>query len=592
MNNLTTICDLLYQQNNNFKKENFLNYKTARKLKSFSNQEFFDKALQFSCGLKELNIKPKSILANFSYQNPIWLIVDFGAILADLITTPIFHNISKDNLIYQIKDSDSQVIFSDNLSSIDILEIHNSKIKIIYFNNYDKALDNFKKENIISFDEVIRIGKKALDDKKYNFSKLSQKIKSHNIATIIYTSGSTGNPKGVEITHHNLISQINATKTFFPLKENDVAISYLPLAHIFERMVVMYYISQGVSIYFIDNVKKISIYLQQFKPNLITTVPRVLEKIYQGISFKIDSSSFFSKIIGKLAVKRALTKNTNHKNFIDKVYDNLVYKKFRYALGGKIDMIICGGSPISNDMERFFINIGFNLYVGYGMTETSPVIAANCPLYNKFSTVGKAYPDVQLKISKDKELLVKGPNVMNTYHNNPQATKEVIDNEGWLKTGDLAEIDKDGFVKIIGRKKELFKTAYGKYVVPIPIEQQLAQKLDFVIGVLLIAESKNFVSVLIFPDFENLKKIKEKLDYKSSDRIFLKSDILKQFTQEKIDDLNLNLNKWEMIRKFAIITDKISIESGEITPSMKLKRSLLEKKYQKLIDDFYLTPKT
>lgn len=582
------ICDILSKQNDEFNRNDFLNFKKDDEIKSYSNREFYNNALFFACGLREMNIDPKSFIANFSYQNPTWLIVDFGAILSGMITVPIFHNISSHNLLFQIKDANIKVIFSDDLSLIDFPEIHQLDIKIIYLNKNDLAIKKFDEKKLIAFDDVILLGREAINQKKYSFKSLSNQINENDLATIIYTSGSTGNPKGVELTHKNLISQIEATEKFFPLKDNDIALSYLPLAHIFERMVMMYYISQGIKIYFIDDVKKISQYLHQIRPTLMTTVPRVLEKVYLGINNKIEESDFVKKIIGKLAIKKALTKNINYpKSFIDKIYDNLVYKKFRDVFGGRVNMIICGGAMISEDMERFFRNIGLAIYPGYGMTETSPVISANCPKAYRFRTVGKPFNNVEVRINQEKELEVKGPNIMKCYHNQPELTQKIISNDGWLKTGDLAEIDNDGFIKIIGRKKELFKSAYGKYIAPVPIEQKIVQDLGFLTGAIIIAESKQFTSALLFPDFELLAKLKNKLSYNDSDQNFLESSELKDYCQEKIEDINKKLDKWEKIVKFEVIKDNISIESGEITPSMKLKRSVLEKKYQDIINNLY-----
>ena len=283
-----------------------------------------------------------------------------------------------------------------------------------------------------------------------------------------------------------------------------------------------------------------------------------------------------------------MKKNPNEKSkFIDKIYDLLVYKKFRAALGGNMKMIICGGAALSEDLECFYKNIGINLFCGYGLTEASPVLTANCPKNNKFGTVGKAFPSVELKIAEDGELLGRGPNVMRSYHNQAEKTKEIIEN-GWLKTGDLAQINQDGFVKIIGRKKELFKNANGKYVRPIPIEQKLVQNLGFLIGAIIIAEGRKFTSAILFADFEIIEKFREKFDCKKmSNEEFLNSEILKKFTQNEIDKINNNLDNWEQIKKFSISNLEISIESGDITPSMKLKRNILEEKCKDVINEFY-----
>jgi len=579
MKTFTTLCELISFQASSFNNPRAFNFKENGQLKSFSNQEFLEKTFHFACGLREIGLQKNQTLANFSYQNPIWLIADLGSILAGATTVPIFNNISKENLIFEIQEAEVKYVFTDNPEFFDLIKNENLDLKVI--------TRGFKKENSISFEDLILLGKKAADEKKYDLESLLKISQPQDLATIIYTSGSTGRPKGVELTHQNLVSQIKDTEKFFPLLSDDVVLSFLPLAHIFERMVMMFYITQGVSIYFADDIKNVGNALREVRPNLMTSVPRVLEKVFAKIKDGIESANFFRKFLGQKAFQRALVKDPSApKNFLDKIFDHLVYKKFRTSLGGNMRMIICGGAALSLDLERFYKNIGINLFCGYGLTESSPVLAVNCPANHKFGTVGKAFPSVELKIANDGELLGRGPNIMRGYHKDPQKTAENIEN-GWLKTGDLAQIDEQGFVKIIGRKKELFKNSNGKYVCPVPIEQRLVRELGFLLGAIVIAEGRKFTSTILFPEFEILKKFKEKFRFSGSDEEFLKSEILQKFVEEKIKKIDQTLNHWEQVQKFHIAVEAISIESGDITPSMKLKRNALEKKYNSVIESFY-----
>ncbi len=562
MKNFSTLAELIVYQSSNFNNPRAFNFLGQ----SFSNQEFLQKIFHFACALKELGFKKNQTLANCLQSSPSWLIIDLGTILVGGITVPIFNNISKENFDYEIKDAAVEFIFEQRGQTPFLT----------------KGSDPF------SLDDLILLGEKAVLEKKYNLDEMVKDISPDDLATIIYTSGSTGTPKGVELTHRNLVSQIVATAKVFPLDSvNDKALSFLPLAHIFERMVMMFYMTQGIEIYFADDVKNIGNLLKEVRPTLMTSVPRMLEKVFIKIKDGAANKKFIAKYLARTAVKRALVKDIKIHNIFDKIFDVLVYKKFRDALGGKMRMIICGGSALSEDMERFYCNIGVNLFCGYGLTESSPVLAVNHPKAHKFGTVGQAFDGVELKIAVDLELLARGENIMRGYHNSPKKTAEVVV-DGWLKTGDLARIDEEGFVKIIGRKKELFKNANGKYVSPIPLEQKLTQELGFLLGAIVVAEGRKFTSALLFPDFDILEKFKIKFNFSGSDKEFLQSNFLKNFVQQKIDKINNSLNHWEQIQKFYIACEPISIKSGEITPSMKLKRKVLEEKYKTEIENFYL----
>ena len=578
MKNFNNLGELIKFQNKNFNNKNFLNFKENQEWRSFSNHDFYKKIIAFARSLEKLGLQKGQSLANYSYQNPIWLIVDLGAILAGAITVPIFNNISEDNLFYELKDSDAKFFFTDNEKICTKIKEQFPEITIIGY--------GFKSSISIDFNDLI-VNEENNEDNEIYVGNLFAKIQDDDIATIVYTSGSTDRPKGVEISHQALISQIKDSEKFFHLDNLEVVLSYLPLAHIFERMVMMYYISKGLTIYFVDDIKSLGNFLREIKPNLMTAVPRALEKVFAKITNGVEEANYFKKFIGKNALKRALKKDPHAPiNFMDKIFDKIIYQKFRQALGGEMRMIICGGSSLSQELERFYWNVGIRIYCGYGLTECSPVLATNAPHQHKFTSVGKAFPSVKLKIGDDGELLACGINIMKKYHNNPQKTAETFEGE-WFKTGDLAKIDDEGFVKIIGRKKEVFKTSNGKFVHPISIEQKLVQELSFLVGAMIVAEGRNFVSALLFVDFDLLKNTKNKLKFIGEDNQFLSSTILQNFVAQKILLINKKLDNWEQIKKFKIIIEPISVESGEITPSMKLKRNVLERKFSFEIDDLY-----
>lgn len=579
MQKFNNLAELIFYLHKNLKNPNFLNYKLNENWQKISVDDFCNQIFALAIALKKIGLNKSDSITNYSYQNPKWLIVDLASIMAGGITVPIFNNINEDNLFYEIADSNSKFIFTDKVEMPEKILQKFPNIKIIS--------NNFTQENVFSLDELIKSEIGNIEQKMEFLQNLCSEISPTDIATIVYTSGSTGKPKGVEILHQSLVSQIHDSDSFFQLKQSQTVLSYLPLAHIFERMVMTYYLSIGMNIYFVDDIKKLGEFLKEIRPNLMTSVPRALEKVYAKINLSIAEAGFIKKIIGKIALKRAIHKDPLQKNkFIDHIFDKIIYRKFRQALGGNMEMIICGGNALSADLERFYWNIGIKIYCGYGMTECAPVLASNAPNQQKFTTVGKPFPAVSLKVGKDGELLAKGVNVMKHYHNQPQKTAECFE-DGWFKTGDLAEIDQEGFVKIVGRKKELFKTSNGKFVHPVLIEQKLVQELGFLIGAIVIAENKNFVSTLLFIDYDLINNIKKKLNFSGNNEEFTNSITLINYCERIINSINLKLDSWEQIKKFKIIPDQISIENGEITPSLKLKRNILEKRFENEIANFY-----
>lgn len=569
-----------------------------------SNQDFFNYIFYFAAGLREigLNQEEKNKVAIFAYQSPIWLIADFGSIIAGAISIPIFNNISSENFNYQINDCKPSYLFIDNIELLNNQEFnfdnfkkiilyqswHNDNIESDFIAKYDNKKPHFDK--IIFFKDLLIQGKKSIEQKKYIWQSLINQLSIEDLATIIYTSGTTGNPKGVMISHKNLLTQIADTTTFFKLTEQDKAFSFLPLAHIFERMVMTFYLTQNIKIYFAEDIKNIPEILKEIKPTLMTTVPRMLEKVYNKIKTSHESKNLFAKILIKTSLKIA-NKSFYNKSFLNlfllKIFDILVYRKFRNALGSNMRMIICGGASLNERIENFYWQIGIKIFCGYGLTESSPVISANCPAFYKLGTVGKKYDSVTIKIDEDKELLVSGNSITNGYYNNQEATDKLFAENNWLKTGDLAEIDSQGFVKIIGRKKDIFKSSNGKFIHPTLLEQKLLERLNFISDVLIIAENRSFVSALLFVDDITISNLQKRISPNSSIADFINSQLLLEIINNKIKQINQELDHWENIRKFIVINSQLSIEKGEITPSMKIKRKIIEQKYQQEIDNLY-----
>ena len=566
LTDFTCLNDIITYHQQHFNNKTLLNCLGSGKV--VSSEEFCQQVNNLAWQLKQLpDTQQNNMVAIYCYQGWQWLVCDLAIISAGLVSVPIFHNISQPNLQYQLELTKTKVIITDK-----------PDFAQQYCQQYTIITIGFTCQGCLSFSELSQ-----LSNPNHNYQQLP-KSPSHNLATIVFTSGTTNKPKGVMLSHGNLISQIIDTSVFFPLSPQQKALSYLPLAHIFERMVMLFYLTQGVSIYFVDDVAKIPKYLKQVQPNLFTTVPRLLEKVFNKIKQQSQTGNLPSKILLKLAFNRAKNFNLPSKpSLLNSLLNLLLYKKLRALFGGQVQTIICGGASLPNEIEKFLHSIGLAVFCGYGLTESSPVLAANCPANYKLGTVGANFPSVQLQIAPDGELLACGKNIMLGYLGCEQETKQTL-KDGWLYTGDLAEIN-NGFLKIIGRKKELLKTSNGKYVVANHLQQMLQQQITGLLGSVIIAEGRPFVAVLLFFEPESLPTLQQQLHFVGQN--FWQSQELKNWVEQQISTINKQLDSWQQIKKFRIITQPISIEQGQITPSYKLKSHLLQQQFSNEIADFY-----
>jgi long-chain acyl-CoA synthetase len=488
--------------------------------------------------------------------------IDFALQRLGAISVPIFANISRENLHYEINDSAIEYAFIASQEKYDQLEESLESMKLVVTLGITSHL-----ENVIDFENFLHT----------SFELPKIEVNEDDIATIIYTSGSTGKPKGVELTHKNLMSQIKDVEIAIPITSQEVALSFLPLAHIFERMVVLYYLANGISIYFADDVKNVGNLIKEVRPTVMTVVPRLLEKIYAKMHDKVQDTNGIKGLIGKWAVNLADAKDVHQpKGALDKLAHKLVYSKLTEALGGRLHYMISGGAALSTPIEKFFVNIGIPLYQGYGLSETAPVICVNTPSAYRFGSCGKKLSSVEVKLSNEGELLVRGPNVMHGYHKMAIETSKTIQ-DGWLHTGDLAEIDADGYVFIKSRQKELFKTSTGKYVSAISIEHHLTHSkwVDYAI---IVADNKPYVTALIFLD-----PLMSSIPF--ADYICDKTTL--QRIEQLISRVNKHLNAWEQIQKYTLIPTIPTIENHILTPSMKISRNRVYADFSTHIDAMY-----
>lgn len=576
MFSFSTFPELLDYIENNIENSNYLSYLNEGTWKTFSSFEFVSHIHKLSHAFSEHGVTQGDTVAIISDASPFWLMVDFALQELGAVSVPIFANIASENLRFEIEDADISYMFIASQEKYDQLHEYIPTMKLVVtLDVKDEAV------NSINFFDFIK--NQSAEKRKRS------KIDPDAIATIIYTSGSTGRPKGVELTHRNFISQLKDVKEVLPFHTQHKALSFLPLAHIFERMVMSYYLASNVSVYFADDVQNVGNLIKELKPTLMTVVPRLLDKIYAKMHDNAASAKGIKWLIAKVAFHAADSKIVGSPDsVIDKISRKLVYQKLLEALGGNLELLICGGAPLSKKTERFFNNIGLNLYQGYGLSESSPVISVNTPTDHKFGTTGQTLPSQQVKLSADGELLVKGPNVMKGYHNHPEKTAEAIE-DGWLHTGDLAEIDSQGYITIKSRKKELFKTSTGKYVAAIPIEQKLTQSkwIDYA---LVVADNRPFATALIFADPVNLEAYATSKNVQDKRyNILVHHPDFTKLIARIVQQINENQNAWEKIRRFTLIEELPTIENQILTPSMKVSREKAYNRYKQEIALMYET---
>ncbi len=561
---------------------NFLNYQTiSGEWKSTSVSEFMEELENLTLGLREIGVvkgSPVGILAGSSTR---WTLSDFAIMLAGGITVPLFGNISDENFGFEIEQTGLKYIFVAGDEQWQMLAHHRDS-----FTTVINMLDEDCHDPSIKYSDLVKKGREVKKNQPDLFKKMLNEIKPDDLATIVYTSGSTGLPKGAMLTHRNAVSLVHLNP-FHRSHDKDVYLSVLPLAHIFARSINFLMMVWGVPIYYLRDIKTIGDVCKNLQPTILVLVPRIIEKIYDKIITKIRRSSFVKKTIGEWAVNVANREDDFYTACMLPIADKLVYSHLREALGGKIELVISGGAPLNPQLGRFFNHIGVPMLEGWGLTEAATV-TCNRLEKNKIGSVGIPFDSIEIKIDEKGEILVKGPLVMKGYYKNEEATKQAFTPEGLLRTGDKGKIDADGYLTIEGRIKELYKTSTGEYIAPVPIEQELC-KAPLIDMAVVVADGRKFASCLLFPDFEVLKNLKrDQSKEQVSDAEFLDSSFIKEEMDRLFTGLNQHLNHWEQIRGYKFVPNAPSVEGGELTPTMKMKRENVLKKYRQLIDKIYV----
>lgn len=584
---ITRIFDLLdlYRTRYSYKQDAF-GFKSKNIWNTYSAKEYLEQTDLFCKGLLKLGVKKGDMIATIVGNCPAWNIIDMALMQIGAIQVPIYPNISKPNYSYIFKETQVKYIFVQNNEIYD-------RVKLIAkdFESIREIYSIEKTFAVKNWQEILNLGYKYKGDK---LSSFKQKIKADDIATIIYTSGTTGKPKGVMLSHKNFISNFLTCAKIPDLNSNDRALSFLPLCHVYERMLNYLYQYLGVSIYYSENLQNISKDIRAIKPQVFCTVPRVLEKIYakiyqKGLSLPLLNKSIFFWAINLAEQFKIENKNSWWYQLKFQLADFLVFRKWRKAFGGKLKVIVSGGASLQIRLSRIFWAAGIHILEGYGLTETSPVIAVQTFEKDgfKFGTVGKAIADSEIKIAEDGEILSKGPNLMKGYFNHPKLTSQVIDQRGWFHTGDIGELDEGGFLTITDRKKEIFKTSGGKYVAPQVIESKLKSS-PFIEYVMITGENQKCPAAVILPDFNFLQSwcLKKRIPFSSVHAAIENPQVWERFKKE-INELNCGLDKVQQVKRFALIADEWSTESGELSPTLKLRRKFIAGKYRELINLIY-----
>ena len=585
---VTRIFDLLPYYECTFKpKDDVLASKENGDWVKYDIRQYREIVNNISYGFLKLGIQPGDKIAQISPNRSEWNFVDMAILQVGAIHVPIYPTISESDYKYILEHAEVKYVF---VSGMELLR----KIKHI-LPEIPSIQDIFTYKDhheLKHLNELIELGKKNPDKEKLENVKAS--VKNDDVATIIYTSGTTGNPKGVMLTHNNIISNFKIVAYIPPFGEEAKAISYLPLCHIYERMLNYVYHYLGISIYYAENLGTISENMKEVKPTMLSTVPRLLEKIYDKFFSAGHKLKGPKRWIYFWALHLALRYELNGANgwFYElkrKFYDKLVYVKWREAMGGNVQIVVSGGAALQPRLARLFWAAGINVLEGYGLTETSPVIAVGDFSKNgvKFGTVGQPLKNISVKIAKDGEILCKGPSIMKGYYKAPELTNEAIDDEGWFHTGDLGLIEPEGQIKITGRKKEIFKTSFGKYVSPQLIEDKFKESI-FIDQIMVVGENQKFAAALIVPDFGFLRawcEFKE-VPYTTNNEMINLPRIRKRLNRE-VDKYNAFFGVTEKIKSYELLDTEWTVEFGEITPTLKLKRRFITEKYKNSISKLF-----
>jgi long-chain acyl-CoA synthetase len=594
MNKPERLFDCINYQLEKFPKPDMLAAKENGNWRKYSTREIAETVDALACGLSgigisgnDLTVERQDKIAIISNNRAEWLITDLAVQKLGAVLVPIYPTTNNHEIEFIFRDAEVKYVFAGNHELFEKIQQVRANIPSI--------------QNIYTFDHIPGAAHWSLllssvtDAKKQELESISQTIRPEHLATIIYTSGTTGTPKGVMLTHQNILSNVMFSKESFPFEDRPdfKVLSFLPLNHIFEKMVSYIYLFSGNSIYYAESMDTIAANLKEVKPDLFTTVPRLLEKVFEGIMARGAKLKCIKRSLFFWAVELGKKYDNNRNlgiwyNLQLALANKLIFNKWREALGNNIKYIVTGGAACQVRLLRIFSSAGIPVFEGYGPTENSPVIAVNRrgPGLNRFGTVGPVLNGVEMRLEADGEICVKGPSVMKGYFKRPDLTAETVI-DGWLHTGDIGVLEDGKFLRITDRKKELFKTSGGKYVAPSAIENKLKES-RYIEQVVVVGAEMKFVGALIVPAFAQLTEWCKQQGYDTSSReAMIQNPSVKKFYRELIDEFNPQFNHVEQIKKFELLPTEWSVATGELTPKLNFKRKIVLEKYKSYIDKIY-----
>lgn len=552
-----------------------------------SSKKYVELANHISSALIEKGIQPKEKIAIISANNRWeWNVMDIGILQVGAIDVPMYPTASEDDYAYIFNDAEVKICFVSNkelYEKVKRVQPDCPNLSEVYIFEEELGIPNWK--------EVLDLGEKNPHLEEIQ-SRMDQ-VDKLDLATLIYTSGTTGRPKGVMLSHWNIVSNVLDSQDRLPLNTNGKAVSFLPLCHIFERMLIYLYAYSGVPIYYAESLETIGDNIREVKPVIFTAVPRLLEKVYDKIMLTGSELTGIKRALFFWAVSVGEQYDVKGKSLFYKIKlaiaRKLIFSKWQQALGGNVEAIASGSAALNPRLARIFLAAGLNIQEGYGLTETSPVITVNCPLNDgtRIGTVGRPINHVEVKIAEDGEILTKGPNVMMGYYNQPEKTREVLTEDGWFHTGDIGEMVEGQYLKITDRKKEIFKTSGGKYIAPQIMENSYKES-RFIEQIMVIGEGEKHPAAFVQPDFAFLKDWcqRKKVPYTSNEEVVKDSRVIARIEQE-INHYNERYGNWERVKKFELTPAPWTVEGGELTPKLSLRRKPIVQKYKALYVNIY-----